>query len=63
MFLPIRAWCNSMLVQRKQKVVLLAVAVNGQIDESVGISPLVVVPADNLVKVFVQEDAGGGIDD
>jgi hypothetical protein len=36
----------------------LAIAVNGQIDESVAVAPLVVVPTNDFEKVLVQKYAG-----
>ena len=44
-------------------IFLLGSAIDGQINEAVAVAPLVVVPRDDLVEVFVQRDAGTGVDD
>lgn len=36
--------------------------VDSQVDQTVGVSPLVVIPRNDLVEVVVEEDAGFGID-
>lgn len=43
-------------------VCLLGGSVDGQVNEAVGVSPLVIVPGDDLVEVVVEEDAGITID-
>ncbi len=52
----------SLLNENGSFVELLGRAVDSQIDQTVGVSPFVVVPGDNLVEVVVEEDASIGVD-
>ena len=42
---------------------LLGACVNGEIDQTVRVAPLIVIPRDHFVEVVVEEDAGSGVDD
>mmetsp|Transcript_182 Transcript_182/g.279 ORF Transcript_182/g.279 Transcript_182/m.279 type:complete len:87 (+) Transcript_182:27-287(+) len=39
------------------------VAINCQINQTIGISPLIIVPGDDLVEIVIQVDAGRGVHD
>lgn len=43
-------------------VTILLRSINNQINDSLRITPFIIVPRDELQKVFVQGDTGGGVE-